>query len=185
MIVKSAIRLLAAIYWWNPACILLRRQSSTILEMYIDGAVSQNNPRIVAKYTECLLYMKEAAYAMALADGRLKKSACPLNSEFKRRSLMLLKHPTILQKVCVNSILTLLILGVLALSHLFILEPSYCPLEENVIPYTEDNAYFIKSGDDHYDLYIDSTYMETVDSLEFYPDGMKIYDKEGVLLNEN
>lgn len=185
LIIKSAIHILAILYWWNPACIVLRRQSHTILEMYIDGAISQNNPDIIAEYTECLLYMKKAANTLFPAGARLKEEACPLNSEFKRRTLMLLKQPTVLQKICANMILSLLILSVFAASHLFILEAFYLPPEEGIIPYTDDNTYFIKSRDDSYDLYIDDTYIETVDSLKFYPKGIKIYDTEGVLLNEN
>lgn len=190
-VVKGSIHLLSIIYWWNPACIILRKYSHTLLEMYIDGAISQNDPDIVEEYTECLLYMRKAAAKnMPQPDARLKENACPLiqplNSDLKRRALMLLKKPSILQKACTNVVLALLILCVFTASHLFILEASYEPPEvaQEALSLTGENTYFIKDDVSGYEFYIDGIYIETVTSLDFYPKGIKIYNKEGVLINE-
>lgn len=190
-VVKGAIHLLSIIYWWNPACIILRKHSHTLLEMYIDGAISQDDPDIVKEYTECLLYIRKAtAKNISQTDAHLKENACPLiqplNSDLKRRTLMLLKKPSSLQKACTNVILALLILCVFIASHLFILEASYEPpeVEQGTMSLTGENTYFIKDDDSGYEFYIDGVYVETVASLDFYPKGIKIYNKEGVLIDE-
>lgn len=153
-VVKSAVHLLSIIYWWNPACLILRRHSYTLLEMCIDGAISQDDPDIVEEYVECLLYMRKAASEnMAQVPSALKKEICPLiqpsNSSFKKRILMLLTRPPILRKACANALLTLLILCVFAASYLFIPEVSYEPPEaaQEALPLTGENTCFIKDDD--------------------------------------
>lgn len=150
-VVKSAVHLLSIIYWWNPAYIILRRHSYTLLEMCIDGAISQDDPDIVEEYVECLLYMRKAASEnMAQAPSALKKETCPLiqpsNSSFKKRILMLLTHPPVLRKACANALLTLLILCVFAASYLFIPKASYEPpgAAQEALPFTGENSCFVK-----------------------------------------
>ena len=70
------------------------------------------------------------------------------------------------------------------LSYLFILEP-YNVLEDTISsdsPYADrmyyptlDTFYFIDNGDGTYDVYSGDMFLETTDSIEYYPPGTPIY----------
>ena len=64
-----------------------------------------------------------------------------------------------------------------SLSYLFIFEAYYaCPedLADTVIP-TQGNCYFIEKDDGIYELYMDKTLIDTIDSLEYYPSSIPVY----------
>lgn len=47
-----------------------------------------------------------------------------------------------------------------------------------------ENTYFIIDEISNYEVYINGIYIETIDSIEFYPEGIKIYNKKGDLIDE-
>lgn len=191
-IVKKAIHLLAIIYWWNPACRLLHKHSNLLLEMYVDQAITRGDPDVIQAYTECLLFIKKQAVPITgKAAKSLGKNACPLirlhDDDIERRVIMLMKKPAAFQKVGVNFLLGALILIVLACSHLYIFEASYYPppLEgEIAFNPTAENTYFIMDELANYEVYINDVYIETVTDLEFYPKGIRIYNKKGEQIGE-
>lgn len=92
------------------------------------------------------------------------------------------------KKVSVKIILTLLITGIYLASYVVIFEAYYHSpqlYEEPFIVPDKDNTYFIKIDEHHYEVYLYGIYVETVDSLDSYSDKIKIYNKEGELINEN
>lgn len=192
-IVKKAIHLLAILYWWSPACRLLHKHSNLLLEMYVDQAITRGDPDVIQAYTECLLFIKKQTVPItSKAAKSLGENACPLirlhDDDMERRVIMLMKKPTAFQKVGVNILLGALILIVLACSHLYIFEASYYPPPaEGEIAFfpSVENTYIIMDESSNYKVYINDIYIETVSNLEFYPEGIKIYNQEGVLINEN
>lgn len=191
-IVKKAIHLLAIIYWWNPACRLLHKHSNLLLEMYVDQAITRGNPDVIQAYTECLLFIKKQAVSItSKAAKSLGENACPLirlhDDDIERRVIMLMKKPAAFQKVGVNILLGALILIVLACSHLYIFEAScFSPPAEGEIAFhpTAENTYFIMDELANYEVYINDVYIETVTDLEFYPKGIRIYNKKGEQIGE-
>lgn len=193
-LIKSIIRLFSIIYWWNPAFTILYKQTNTLLEMHIDEKITHKETDITDKYAECLLYMKKNSikHSSQPMSDFLKKESCYLvqsqDKDFKRRLVMLLRDFAIPKKVFTSIILTVLMAGIYLSSYFIILETYYyLPqfIEEPSFVPDEDNTYFIQDDAFHYDIYINGIYTETVDSLEGYPDGIKIYNKQGELIHEN
>lgn len=193
-LIKSIIRFFSIIYWWNPAFNILYKQANTLLEMHIDEIITHQETDITDKYAQCLLYMKKSSIkqtSQPMSDF-LRKESCFLvqsqDKDFKRRLVMLLRDFAIPKKVFTGIILTVLMASVYLTSYFFILESSYYRqqvVEESLFVPDEDTTYFIQNDDLHYDVYINGIYTETIDSLENYPNGIKIYNKKGELIHEN
>lgn len=66
-------------------------------------------------------------------------------------------------------------------SILFIFEPHAISPEaaEEGIQLYDDNCYVIQKEDGTYDFYLNDEYMENINSLEYYPEGMIIYYNNG------
>lgn len=193
-LIKSIIRFFSILYWWNPAFIILYKQANTLLEMHIDGTITHHETDITDSYAECLLYMKRNSvkHSPQPMSGFLKKESCFLvqsqDKDFKRRLIMLLQDFAKPKKVFTGIILTVLMAGVYLASYFFIFEANYdLPqfIEESLFIPNTGNTYFIQDDAFHYEIYINGTYFETVDSLENYPNGIKIYNKKGELIHEN
>lgn len=193
-LIKGMIRFFSIIYWWNPAFIILYKQANTLLEIHIDKIITHKEADITEKYAECLLYMKRNSIkcsSQPMSDF-LKKESCFLvqsrDKDFKRRLIILLKEFAMPRKVFTSIILTVLFAGIYLASYSFILEANYHRtqiVEESLFVPNADNTYFIQDDTSHYGVYINGMYFETVDSLESYPKGIKIYNQKGELIHEN
>lgn len=122
----------------------------------------------------------------------LKKESCFLvqsqDKDFKRRLVILLQDFAVSKKIFMGITLTCLVAGIYLASYFFILEANYyIPqiVEESILIPNEDTTYLIQDDASHYEVYINGVYTETVDSLEGYPNGIKIYNKKGELVHEN
>lgn len=192
LLIKGIIRIFSIIYWWNPAFNLLYKQANAILEMRIDKIITHDDAEVTSEYTECLLYMKKNSIKhLSQPSDFLKKNSCYLirlqDKDFKRRLYMLLQDYAVPKKVFTGIILTVLITSIYLSSYLIVLEAAYFPsqIEETVLIPNSDNMYFIENINSGYDVYINDIYIETIDSLDNYPSGIKIYNKKGDLINEN
>lgn len=190
-LIKGAVRILSIIYWWNPACILLYQQTNTLLEMNIDDRITQRSPDITAQYAECLLYIKKNAILYSSHTPRfIARNGCffvqSKETDLKRRITMLLQDSGNWRKRCTSILLTLSMAGVCLFSYFFILEAEYYSpqLEESFMIPTPDNTYFIQIDSANYEVYMYDSYIGTESSLEYYPEGIKIYNQEGDLIDE-
>lgn len=191
LFVKKAIHFLAIIYWWNPACVILHKRSNLLFEMYVDRAITKENPDIIQEYTECLLFIKKEAERISpQLSSSLEENVCsliqPHDNDLEKRAIMLMKKPSVFQKVGANILLATFIICTLACSHLFILEAAYYPTYDDqiILNPTADNTFFIIDESSNYEVYINGIHMETTTSLEFYPKGIKIYNQKGELIGE-
>lgn len=193
-LIKGVIRLFSIIYWWNPAFTILYKQANTLLEMHIDEIITHKEADLTDKYAECLLYMKKNSikYSSQPMSDFLKKESCFLvqsqDKDFKRRLIMLLRNFAMSKKVFTGIILTVFMAGIYLTSYAFILEAYYYQpqsIEESLFVPNEDSTYFIQDDSNHYEVYINGTYFETIDSIDNYPNGIKIYNKKGELIHEN
>lgn len=182
-LIKSIIRFFSIVYWWNPAFNILYNQANTLLEMHITDT-----------YAECLLYMKKNSLKQTSQPmfDFLKKESCFLvqsqDKDFKRRLVILLQDFAVSKKIFMGITLTCLVVSIYLTSYFFILEADYRRpqfIEESFFVPNNETTYFIQDDASHYKFYIDGVYIETVDSLEGYPNGIKIYNKKGELVHEN
>lgn len=193
-LIKCAIRFFSIVYWWNPAFTILYKQTNTLLEMQIDDIITHKGADITDTYAACLLYMKENSIKQSsqpMSDF-LKKESCYLvqsqDKDFRRRLIILLQDFAMPKKVLISILLMVLMVSVYLASYFFILEAKYYfPqfIEESLFVPNADNTYFIQNDSFHYEIYINGIYTETVDSIERYPNGIKIYNKKGELIHEN
>lgn len=56
--------------------------------------------------------------------------------------------------------------------------PAYMKNDENLIIPDAENTYAVQNRNGSYDIYLYGEYCETVDSLEFYPDDVPIYEED-------
>lgn len=193
LLIKGLLCILSIIYWWNPLFSILYKQTNTLLEMNIDGLITHKEQDITVEYASSLLNIKKKTLECTSPIPHLfKKDSCfliqPQDKDLKKRFSMLLCDFAAYKKVSVKIILTLLITGVYLASYVVIFEAYYHPpqlYEKPLIVPDKDNTYFIKIDEHHYEVYLYGIYAETVDSLDSYSDKIKIYNKEGELINEN
>lgn len=190
--VKNIIQIVAIIYWWNPVRLLLCYCSNLLMEMHIDAALTQRDREITEQYASCLLYIKQESLRQAAELPAYFQKDAPSFARAKqddllKRTLVLLCRARPWKTLAVNAVLTALIMVISVSSYVFILKAHYSPphFSETYAEPTEDNAYFILNDDSGYDLYINDKYFETIPALDQYYIGIKIYDKEGVLIDEN
>lgn len=190
LLLKTIVKCITTIYWWNPFCHMLYAQASTILEMRIDDRLTQSNPALTYEYIDCLLSISlRAAEQASFPTGVLTLNLLPKQStELSKRVHLLAANQN-----KPNFILNYFALGfasfIYICSYLFIYEAYYINntyiLEdagfdsdaEFLIPST-DSSYFIDNGDGTYDFYNGGLFLEATDSLEYYPSDIPIYTKE-------
>lgn len=59
ILLKYLTRFLSILYWWNPACHILKRLIYFLLEMRVDAAVTNADPHAVSQYLRCLIHIAE------------------------------------------------------------------------------------------------------------------------------
>lgn len=182
---KNAIKLISLVYWWDPFCILLNKQADTILEMRIDDSLTRSDSVRTGEYMNCLIDMSENALRRAPLPKTFTMSLLPAGrSPLKNRFLMLTDnqgkpHPAL------HAAILLFTVSVYLLSYAFV--PEACVSMEhfasvhvgdNSIPFPVGNGYAVHKGDGTYDIYFLNTYVETVDSLAYYPKDIPVYTEE-------
>lgn len=177
LLVQFFVKFISILYWWNPACWLLKRQVHILMEMHVDDEVIRQNPDKKQAYLECLLHLaKFYSENTSLSDytiGFINNS-----STLIKRFELLTDSETFSKKYLTG-------FGIIALSgiiyvgsYLLIFESNYCPPEimEKTFEVTADNSFFVKNNNGTYELYYNNERIETVISLEYYPDDIAIYD---------
>ncbi len=165
--IKVIIEILCILYWWNPMVSILRKQTTTLLEIKVDeNIVRECNESMVADYMECLIKNAQKS----VVDNKEKNVATAFNSGnealmIKRFKIMAKQSDVkINKKKRIKLFLVLALVYILSLFVVFI--PSYTregSAEGTVTP-TKDNAYLIRNNGG-YDLYIDDFYWEHMDEI--------------------
>jgi len=189
LLVKFLSQILIFAYWWNPFGILLNKQTDVILEMRIDDVLTQADVSKTIDYMKCLITVAEQA-----SDYRpFSSSACLGFCNVKRNTrsdllkrFELMNHNQQKSALGLNCALFSISLVLYLLSYCFLWEPSTAPsnaffLENeavedmNFIVPGAGESYFIENSDGTYDFYMMGSYIETVDSLEYYEDSIPVY----------
>ena len=184
LLLKYAIRLITILYWWNPACHFLKRQTELLCEIRIDGELAASGPAAAGAYMKCLLHVAESAVKKAPLPSSMYIGFKPQNAvNLKKRFEWIIsgKHP--LRSVQFG--LTTFAFSFFLFSYLYILE-GLCPLPDlssNNITFFgvgSNNDYVIENESGTYDIYYNGIYMETVDSLLGYENAPIYHSKEEV-----
>ena len=182
LILKCLIKIITLIYWWNPFCILLNRQTGIILEMHVDDSVTRSDSKETAEYMNCLIEYasnsaRKAPFSRAITMQLLPKKDSDLVKRF-----YLMANNQQKSDVPLTVLISIIVLGIYIGSYMFIFEAYHSPQEENMglpddieflkeirVVYDTD-SYFIDNGDGTYDLYSNGKYLETMTTIDdFYP----------------
>lgn len=187
LLIKTGINILAVVYWWNPAVYVLEKKSDLLLEMRIDDHLTYNDRSTTACYLNCLINITEfTAGKTPVSPGLSLPFVKDGRSDLEKRFLLLCNRSRP-KMYTLNVLLTIFIVGIYMASYIFIFEGYNCPAgtdsagtngTEYFLPL--DTTYLIENENGTYDVYLDSPempdfYLETVDSLEYYDQGLKIY----------
>lgn len=186
---KSIIKIITLIYWWDPFCILLNNQADVILEMRIDDGVTLTDVMSTDEYMRCLVHVTNAISKRTPLSQSLTIGLFSTKNAALKRRFELLTNNQEKPRLAMNVLLLLTAVTIYLVSYIVIPE-AYCTVDNvspeqlldeyefKLIPSSQGNSYFIDNGDGTYDVYYGDKYMETIDSLENYPSGTPIYTKE-------
>ena len=163
------------IYWWNPLCYFLKKESDLILEMRIDQTLV-NTQNQKSEYLSCLLKVVSYQVTDSLPTPAFSISFC--NSVLAQRFNALTKD-TKQSDSCFFKLVTLIAVIFLYFGSYFIIfEDNYFPAdqftEEIIIP-SKDNCFIIKCPDGQYDFYLLGKYIETLPDKNYCVSDISIY----------
>lgn len=180
MVLKYTVALLCIFYWWNPFCRLLKKQCDTVLEMRVDDSLTGRDSDRTVAYLNCLI---KAAKKSSL-NSREYPMMIPLcgskPSPILQRCTLLLHNQTPKNLRLSCTLFAFMVVSIFVTSFLCTFNASSSPdhLEEDgwIVP-NENNSYAVVHDNGSYDIYLNGDYWETVDSLEYYPDDMPVYER--------
>lgn len=176
--IKFLVQILCIIYWWNPACILLKNQLNLLLESRVDVDILSGEPEEKINYLECLLKVSEECtkdnvfpYEHGIAFFTQE------NSLLIQRFELMTKSDDITSKKY-TALLLLPIFLLYLFSLFYTLEATYISpeIEDSYICLSPDNTYLIRNDDGTYNVYFQGTFFEKTDSLKYYKYNYKIYN---------
>lgn len=176
LLTKRVVRIMFIIYWWNPACRMLRKQVELLLEMRIDGTLVKKDQNVAQEYMMTLFRVADLAIdnKYQLPAGDKISMAGEGSSALSQRIDMMLrerKKANALLAVALCVLITMIYLG----SYLFTFESFYAPqgIVENTFS-TPDKIYAVLKEDGTYDIYLFDVLIENVESLDGYPADIQI-----------
>lgn len=181
LITKLGLNLLTIVYWWNPACYVLRAQLDAVLEMRVDNRVAGNTFDSQFGYLNCLVYVAEFDI-----NRRVKRIKPPENSialfNLRRYNSLTNRFNIIGEKP--NRYARPLHIAALAatvtlylLSYAFIFEARYVGREKGVVARDTSSTgfYAVLNEGNAYDVYYGNYLIETVDTLDNYYARIAVY----------
>ena len=176
--VRTITKYLTLVYWWNPYCRQLNKRIDAVQEMRIDDAFMKKGPLEAMKYVLSIYH--HATDVEHKDDDNLAASLCSQErSSLHKRLYMMWHHGE--KKNHLLCIVMLLLMACLYIgSYLVILEPAtYGSQIQGDHISVRDSIYAIENEDGSYDVYmISGTFLETVDTLEYYYWDIPIYSSE-------
>ena len=150
-----------------------------LMEMRIDDSVMGKSPE------EAVAYVASMHHYAVNADRkqREKRETAPLfnhkgSALHYRLCMMRSYYNKVNYGICI--VVLLFMVSVYISSYLFILEAdTYKPDVSDTFIIPEDNTYAIQNEDGSYNIYLsDGIFIETTDTLEYYPADITIYSSE-------
>ena len=182
ILIKLGLNLLTIVYWWNPACYVLRAQLDAVLEMRVDNRVAGSTFDSRFGYLNCLVYVAEID-----VDRKVKRIKPPANSialfnlrrfnSLTNRFDIMGRTPKRYAKPLHIAALVVTV-SLYLLSYTFIFEARYfAPEQEATVRDTSSTGFYaVLSEENRYDIYFGNYLVETVDTLENHYGGMIVYN---------
>lgn len=182
LVIKYFVTILSILYWWNPFCRFLKKECDAILEMCIDNHLTKGDPARTTAYLNCLINIAKRE----VQRKQVYTATIPLcgsePSVLLQRCRLLIHHSSPKNMRLFYILLSVVLTSVFATSFLYNFNasstPAYMKNDENLIIPDAENTYAVQNRNGSYDIYLYGEYCETVDSLEFYPDDVPIYEED-------
>jgi len=175
LLIKEAVSLLGILYWWNPFCILFKRQVSLLLEMHVDDSLVNENPDTARAYMRSLINIADSAATRHDSSSVSSSSTVAMfNDDNKQlyRRFQMLGHQNNRYRIPLFLSFLMLVSFIYLCSFGFILEARYNeinPTEPGDLQIS-DGLYVIPKKDGTYDLYFNELFIENLENLDHYPD---------------
>lgn len=178
VLLKSGINLLCMIYWWNPACRILKQQLDIIIEMRVDKSVVGTDHDAIVEYTSCLLTIAQNAIDNGEPKSDFNASLIKGTKDTLLSRFHMMSTPRKKSTKFLNALLLALIIGIYAFSYCFIWEARYSiPKDtESTLAMSSDNTYAVLNADGSYSIYFGDILIEVTETLEHYPADIPVYD---------
>lgn len=179
--IKSAVKCLTIVYWWNLFSHLLNKQVDTLLEMRIDDTIMKKGPLEATEYLLSILhFLTGTAHKQKQKKEEPSASLCSDDKSNLYRRLRMMQRPNEKKNYLFGIGMLLLIVGMYIGSYLVILEAyDYGPEVAGYTTASKDNVYAILNEDGTYDVYMAGGHLiETTDNLAYYPFDIVIYSTE-------
>lgn len=172
--IKYFFRILCIIYWWNPILVYFEKNLDVFLEIRVDEYIMNNTALNHESYIDTI--MKVAKNSIVTTSSTTGIPFCDKTSSlfsFRMQNLLASKQ---ISKGVISNLVILISVIVFFLSYSFLPENSFVPtdISENYETNTSDNTLIIDNEDGTYDVYMYNKYIETTDSLEYYPANITI-----------
>lgn len=166
LIVKGIYEFLVIIYWWNPLMYIFREQFSKIIELRVDEELVENfstEERI--EYIQLMLKVQnEQNYSTKASEFALYFNAAT-DEPLYQRSVSILNKNKIKPKL--STLMVLFLVG-FYFSTSIVIEPYYTDTitTPGVFKINEENGFLIKLHNNHYDLYLDNLFVQSIPASE-------------------
>ena len=190
LVLKGLIRIITIIYWWNPLCILLNRQTDVILEMHVDDSLTKSDTGRTSEYMNCLIdYASDTVQKAPFSKSFTMSLFAKKDSDLVKRFILMSNNQN-KTDLPLSVLICCIVICIYLCSYFFIFEASKPPSGENAgdLIYMDtieqlhfelsNDTYFIDNGDGTYDLYNGTVYLETTDTTEYSYPGTPIYTPE-------
>ena len=178
--IKTATKCLTVAYWWNPYCHQLNKRISTLMEMRIDDNIMKKDPLEATKYVLSLHHHVTNMNHEAKEDDHSASLCSRERSSFYQR-LCMMHHQSEKRNYLTCVGMLILMVGIYIGSYLVILEASTYEFNIEGYHFTTkgNNVYAIENEDGSYSVYTtNGFFLETIDTLEYYPWNITIYSSE-------
>lgn len=187
--IKTAVKCLTIVYWWNPLVHLLNREINALLEMRVDNTFMKQEPSEAIGYLTSLMHFIANSKHKSDDDDDTTASLCfNRNRTTLHRRVRMIQRPVEKKNYVISAGMLLLIVGMYIGSYMVI--PEACTytfgIEEFRHDNTRDGVCAILNEDGSYDIYNNyGHFLETVNSLEYFSNDIKIYSNEEDYHEEN
>lgn len=178
LILKSILKMVCNIYWWNPLCKILEKEIDVLMEIKVDKDVTSIEDICKIEYVGCILTI-----AKNNLDNINVLPVIPFcNKSGSLFSLRIDKLFNDNEKVNKQLFyITMLFTIVLFVSSYFVtLENAYTSKKVSLETEgnTIDNTRIYLNDDGTYDIYFYGEFLERTDDLKYYPDNIQIMRRE-------
>lgn len=182
ILIKTGLNLLTIVYWWNPACYVLKAQLDAVLEMRIDRSVAGDTFDSQRSYLNCLIYVAESSIDRNTKGIRLPDNSIALLNSHHYNNLtnrfnIIGETPKPYSKL-LHVMVFLLTMALYLLSYTFIFEARYTAPEGATSPVVsfDSGIYAILNDDNTYNIYYNGLLIETIDSLDQHPGEITLFN---------